>query len=108
MHASLGPSAAVALYEDGQLTLWIHSQGVFPQRANIAHVLGMDPAGLHVIYRDGSGCYGHNGADDAALDAALLARALPGRPSIPKVDAGRRARLGTLHAADAHPAAGRP
>jgi nicotinate dehydrogenase subunit B len=80
MHASLGPSTALALYEDGQLTLWIHSQGVFPQRANIAHVLGMDPAGLHVIYRDGSGCYGHNGADDAALDAALLARALPGRP----------------------------
>jgi nicotinate dehydrogenase subunit B len=80
MHASLGPSAAVALYEDGKLALWIHSQGVFPQRANIAHVLGMDPEDLHVSYRDGSGCYGHNGADDAALDAALVARALPGRP----------------------------
>jgi nicotinate dehydrogenase subunit B len=80
MHASLGPSAAVALYQDGKLSLWIHSQGVFPQRANIAHVLGMDPEDLHVTYRDGSGCYGHNGADDAALDAALVAHALPGRP----------------------------
>jgi nicotinate dehydrogenase subunit B len=80
MHASLGPSAAVARYEDGKLTVWLHTQGVFPQRANLAHVLGMDEAGVHVIYRDGSGCYGHNGADDAALDAALVARALPGRP----------------------------
>ena len=80
MHASLGPSAAVALFRDGRLTLWIHSQGVYPQRANIAHVLGLDEDDVHVIYRHGSGCYGHNGADDAALDAALLARSLPGRP----------------------------
>ncbi|MDX1664437.1 MAG: 2Fe-2S iron-sulfur cluster-binding protein, partial [Candidatus Promineifilaceae bacterium] len=65
MHASLGPSAAVALFNAGRMTLWLHSQGVFPQRANIAHVLGMDEADLHVIYRDGPGCYGHNGADDA-------------------------------------------
>ena len=80
MHASLGPSAAVGLFDDGKLTLWVHSQGVYPQRANIAHVLNMDEADLHVIYRDGAGCYGHNGADDAALDAALLARAFPGQP----------------------------
>ena len=80
MHASLGPSAAVGLFEDDKLTLWVHTQGVYPQRANVAHVLGMDEADVRVIYRDGSGCYGHNGADDAALDAALLARAIPGRP----------------------------
>ena len=80
MHAALGPSAAVGLFEDGKLTLWVHSQGVYPQRANVAHVLGMDEEAVHVLYRDGSGCYGHNGADDAVLDAALLARAFPGRP----------------------------
>jgi len=80
MHAALGPSAAVGLFEDGKLTLWVHSQGVYPQRENVAHVLGMAEEDLHVIYRHGSGCYGHNGADDAALDAALLARAFPGRP----------------------------
>lgn len=80
MHASLGPSAAVAHMHDGKLTLWTHSQGVFPLRGAIAHVLGMAETNIHVIHRDGAGCYGHNGADDAALDAALLARALPGRP----------------------------
>lgn len=80
MHASLGPSAAVAHYQDGRLTIWTQAQGVFPPRAAIAHVLGMNEADIHVIYREGAGCYGHNGADDAALDAALLARSLPGRP----------------------------
>jgi CO/xanthine dehydrogenase Mo-binding subunit len=80
MHASLGPSAAVAWWRGEELTLWVHSQGVFPQRAAIAEVLGMAPEAIRVIYRDGPGCYGHNGADDAALDAALLARALPGHP----------------------------
>jgi nicotinate dehydrogenase subunit B len=80
MHASLGPSAAVAQMLDGKMTLWIHSQGVFPQRRAIAHVLGMSEEDLHVIFVEGPGCYGQNGADDAALDAALLARAFPGRP----------------------------
>ena len=80
MHASLGPSAAVALLSNGKLTLWSHSQGIFWLRAAIAPVLGMAEADIHVIYQEGSGCYGHNGADDAALDAALLARALPERP----------------------------
>jgi nicotinate dehydrogenase subunit B len=80
MHASLGPSAVVAKYEEGQLTIWTQAQGVFPPRAAIAHVLGMNEADIRVIYREGAGCYGHNGADDAALDAALLALALPGRP----------------------------
>ena len=80
MHASLGPSAALALLSNGKLTLWSHSQGIFRLRAAIAPVLGMAEADIHVIYQEGSGCYGHNGADDAALDAALLARALPERP----------------------------
>src|SRR5690606_29840408 len=80
MHASLGPSAAVAHYQDGKLTLWVHTQGVFPIRRAVADALGMAEEDVHVIHRDGAGCYGHNGADDAALDAALLARARPGQP----------------------------
>jgi nicotinate dehydrogenase subunit B len=80
MHASLGPSAAVAQLRDGKLTVWTHSQGVYPLRAALAHVLGMSVGDIRAIHMDGPGCYGHNGADDAALDAALLARAVPGRP----------------------------
>jgi CO/xanthine dehydrogenase Mo-binding subunit len=79
MHASLGPSAAVAQLIDGKLTVWTHSQGVYPLRAALAQVLGMPEEDIRAIHMDGPGCYGHNGADDAALDAALLARALPGR-----------------------------
>jgi nicotinate dehydrogenase subunit B len=80
MHASLGPSAAVARLLDGKLTVWTHSQGVYPLRAALAPVLGMSEDDIRVIHADGPGCYGHNGADDAALDAALLALAVPGRP----------------------------
>ncbi|MCP4250847.1 MAG: xanthine dehydrogenase family protein molybdopterin-binding subunit, partial [bacterium] len=80
MHASLGPSAAMAQFVDGKLTVWTHSQGVYPLRADLARVLRMSEDDIHALHVDGPGCYGHNGADDAALDAALLARALPGRP----------------------------
>lgn len=80
MHASLGPSAAVARMEGAKLTVWSHSQGVYPLRDGIALVLGMPKKHIHAIHVDGAGCYGHNGADDAALDAALLAKAFPGRP----------------------------
>jgi CO/xanthine dehydrogenase Mo-binding subunit len=80
MHASLSPSAAVAHLVDGKLTVWSHTQGVFLLQGALAQVLGMETADIHVIHSEGSGCYGHNGAEDAALDAALLARAVPGRP----------------------------
>lgn len=80
MHAAIGPSAGVAQLIDGKITVWSHNQGPFPLRAAIAQVLGMDRNDIHVIHMDGPGCYGHNGADDAAMDAALLAREVPGRP----------------------------
>jgi CO/xanthine dehydrogenase Mo-binding subunit len=79
-HASIGPSAALAEFRDDKLTVWTHSQGVFPVRAEIARALKMPPASVRCIHTEGSGCYGHNGADDVALDAALLARAVPGKP----------------------------
>jgi nicotinate dehydrogenase subunit B len=79
-HASIGPSCAVAEMTDGKLRIWSHTQGVYPLRRDIATVMKMDPASVIVSHVEGSGCYGHNGADDVALDAALLARAVPGRP----------------------------
>ena len=80
MHASIGPSCAVAQFIDGKYTIWSHTQGVFPDQAAIAEMLGVGLDTLRVIHVEGSGCYGHNGADDAAADAALIARAIPGRP----------------------------
>ncbi len=80
MHGSLGPSAAAARIDGDQLTVWTHSQGVFPLRQALADVLNQSEEQIHVIHREGSGCYGHNGADDVALDAALLAGGVPGRP----------------------------
>jgi CO/xanthine dehydrogenase Mo-binding subunit len=66
--------------ENGKLTVWTHSQGVFPLKHDLVKALKMDPASVRCVHAEGSGCYGHNGADDVALDAALLARAAPGRP----------------------------
>jgi nicotinate dehydrogenase subunit B len=79
-HASIGPSCAVAAFENGKLTVWTHSQGVFPLRRDLAKAMRLTEAAVRCIHREGSGCYGHNGADDVALDAALLARAAEGRP----------------------------
>jgi nicotinate dehydrogenase subunit B len=79
-HGSIGPSCALALFDQGTLTVWTHTQGVFPDRSAIAEMVGMAEHAVRCIHVEGSGCYGHNGADDAAADAALLARALPGTP----------------------------
>lgn len=79
-HASIGPSCALAEFKDGKFTIWSHGQGMFPLRNDLAKALTLPPSAIRCIHVEGSGCYGHNGADDAALDAALLARALPGRP----------------------------
>ncbi|OKO68590.1 molybdopterin cofactor-binding domain-containing protein [Bradyrhizobium sp. NAS96.2] len=79
-HGSIGPSCAVAQFVDGAMTVWTHTQGVYPDRQAIAEMLGMPQSSVRLIHVEGSGCYGHNGADDAAADAALIARALPGRP----------------------------
>jgi nicotinate dehydrogenase subunit B len=79
-HGSIGPSCAVARFVDGAMTVWTHTQGVYPDRQAIAEMLGMPQASVRLIHVEGSGCYGHNGADDAAADAALIARALPGCP----------------------------
>ncbi|MDK1377683.1 MULTISPECIES: molybdopterin cofactor-binding domain-containing protein [unclassified Sinorhizobium] len=81
IHGSIGPSCAVAqMKADGTLDVWSHTQGVFPDREAIAEMLAMPEEKVHVIHMEGSGCYGHNGADDAAGDAALIASKIPGKP----------------------------
>jgi len=79
-HAAIGPSCAVAHWENGKLHVWSHTQGPFPLRGELAKALKIPPSDITVTHREGSGCYGHNGADDVALDAALCARATGGRP----------------------------
>ncbi|MDF9799984.1 nicotinate dehydrogenase subunit B [Catalinimonas alkaloidigena] len=79
MHASIGPSCAVALYDQEELYIWSHSQGVYPLRGSLVEVVGLPAEKIHIEGVAGSGCYGHNGADDAAADAALMAMAYPGR-----------------------------
>ncbi|MDE0059837.1 MAG: molybdopterin-dependent oxidoreductase [Defluviicoccus sp.] len=84
MHASLGPSAALAELAEGRLTIVSHSQGIYFLRAALAEAFDMEPGAIHIVHAPGAGCYGHNGADDAALDAAIVARALPGTPVLLK------------------------
>ncbi len=84
MHASLAPSAAAALWQHGVLTVWSHSQGVELLKRTLPDLLGLDASAVTVIHRPGAGAYGHNGADDAALDAALCAVAKPDRPVLLK------------------------
>jgi CO/xanthine dehydrogenase Mo-binding subunit len=80
MHGSIGPSCAIALFKDDTLTVWSHGQGMFPLQASVAELLHMPKEKVRCIHVEGSGCYGHNGADDAGADAALLAVVFPGRP----------------------------
>ena len=79
-HASIGPSCAVGQFKDGKLTVWTHSQGVYPLRQHLARLTGLGETNITAVHVEGSGCYGHNGADDVAGDVALLARAAGGRP----------------------------
>ena len=78
-HASMGPSCAVADVRPDDATVYSSSQSVFALRASLAPLLGLDIEQVHVIHREGAGCYGHNGADDVSADAALLSQAV-GRP----------------------------
>lgn len=79
-HGSIGPSCAIAHMEGDAMTVWTHTQGVYPLRDALAGLLAMPADKVRCIHAEGAGCYGQNGADDAGADAAMLARALPGRP----------------------------
>jgi nicotinate dehydrogenase subunit B len=79
-HGSIGPSCGLALFHDGLMTVWTHSQGTFELQRFVAELVHLPPDKVHAIHAEGAGCYGQNGADDAAADAAVIARAIPGRP----------------------------
>lgn len=78
-HGSIAPSCGIARLEDGRLHLWSHSQGVFALRDATARALDLDPGRGVVQHVEGAGCYGHNSADDAAFDAAVIAVHVQGR-----------------------------
>jgi len=78
-HGSMGPSCAVADVREGKATVWSASQATHRFRETISRALALPKESVRVIYLDGSGCYGMNGHDDAAADAALLSKAV-GRP----------------------------
>ena len=82
-HGAMGPSVAMAVWtsSDSQsdLKVWSHTQGIFPLRKDLALAFGIDAKQIEVQHMRGSGCYGHNGADDVAYDAAWLAKQLPGQ-----------------------------
>jgi CO/xanthine dehydrogenase Mo-binding subunit len=77
-HAAMAPSCGLAEYRDGHLTVWSHTQAVYPLRNSLADILGLSREQVSVRHAHGAGCYGHNGADDAALDAAIIALQRPG------------------------------
>jgi len=80
VHASIAPSCGVARWDDGRLHVWSHSQGIHRLRDAIAAALALTADEVVVEHVENAGCYGHNAADDAAFDAVLLARAVPGVP----------------------------
>lgn len=90
-HGSIGPSCAVADVRPNGTTVWSATQGVFPLRGAIAEMLGLSANDVRVIYVEGAGCYGHNGADDAAAAAALLSQIVraPVRVQYMRVDETR-------------------
>ncbi len=80
MHASLGPSCAVAQFQDGVLTVWTHTEGVFVLRKCLAELIHLPLDRVRCIHMPSAGSFGHNGADDVAGDAAVAAMAVPGAP----------------------------
>jgi nicotinate dehydrogenase subunit B len=78
-HGSIGPSCGVADVRAGEATIWSGTQGSYLLRASLADLLGMPAEKVRVVWTEASGCYGHNCADDAAADAALLSQAV-GKP----------------------------
>ncbi len=78
-HGSIGPSCAVAEFKDGKLTSWSSSQATHDLRKQLAEMFTLAPENVRCLYLEGAGCYGRNGHEDAAADAAMLAKAV-GRP----------------------------
>ncbi len=78
-HGSIGPSCGVADVRADRATVWSSSQNTHGFQATCARLLGLERDRVRVIYLDGAGSYGPNGADDAAAEAGLLSKTL-GKP----------------------------
>jgi nicotinate dehydrogenase subunit B len=79
MHGSIGPSCAVADYQEGQIKVWSGTQNPHALRADLTLLLQQPDTEIDVIRMEAAGCYGRNCADDVSADAVLLSRAV-GRP----------------------------
>jgi nicotinate dehydrogenase subunit B len=79
-HGSIAPSCAMAQWTGDRVRVWTHSQGVYLLRSDLSMILKLPSDHITVEHMEGAGCYGHNAADDVALDAILLAKAAGGRP----------------------------
>jgi CO/xanthine dehydrogenase Mo-binding subunit len=78
-HACMGPAASLVEIKDGHVTCWTGTQKAHFVRDGVAAILQMPPENVHVLWTTGPGSYGRNDADDCAVDAALLAKAV-GKP----------------------------
>ena len=76
MHGTIGPSSGAAVFDGQELKVWTQNQGVYPLQAAVAEALRLQLDDVLVQFIPGAGVYGHSGADDAAFDAALIAKHL--------------------------------
>ena len=79
MHGPIGPSASCAIYKDNKFTIFSHSQSIFALKYSISKYFNIDPNLVTLKFMPGSGCYGHNGADDVAFEASVIAKEYPNR-----------------------------
>jgi len=104
MHASIGPSCALADWQTDRMTIWAGSQNPHVLRADLAKLMGLADVQIDVIRMEAAGCYGRNCADDVAADAALLSRAVARcrRACAGATDARARKRLGAKRRGATH------
>jgi nicotinate dehydrogenase subunit B len=104
MHASIGPSCVVADVRADGATIWSPTQSSFLTRNSVAAMLGMAPEKMRLVWTEGAGCYGQNGADDCTADAVAARR----QAGALAVDAPRRARQRAQGRCHGHDSQGRP
>ena len=78
-HATIGPSCAVADFKDRKLTIWTSSQATHSMQHELVAITGLPREAIRLVFVEGAGCYGRNGTEDAAADAALIST-LIGKP----------------------------
>ena len=77
MHAPLAPSAACAIFKNKKFEIYSHSQALHDLKGTLVKAFNMKEEDITLIFAPGSGCYGHNGADDAAFEVSLLSKEFP-------------------------------